>query len=108
MKREKRLTKRERKALEPVRPVPERTEAPAAPAEGEPQSATQGQPHIHCVACGRHLDPQDFQRPAKATVLKCQHQATFAACVRCVEKARVMLDDHDRSGQPVQPAKPWH
>ena len=92
MKREKRLTKRERKANDPRR---------AAQAQAEPQ-------HIHCVACGRHVDPAEFSPPVGAKVLKCQHGSAFAACVECEDKATALLATHDRTGQPVQAAAAWH
>ena len=78
------------------------TRGATAPAKrAEPQ-------HIHCVACGRHLDPAFFNAPAKATVVRCAHGSTFAACNECATKAQLMLDEHDRSGQPVKPAAAWH
>ncbi len=43
------LTKREKKALGPPRPAQ--------------QSAPAGGGHIHCIACGKHLDPNDFEGP---------------------------------------------
>ena len=90
MKREKRLTKRERKAKDPRRP-----------ASKEPQ-------HIHCVACGRHIDVEEFSPPIAAKMLRCQHGSTFAACVECEDKAVALLAAHDRTGQPVQAASAWH
>jgi hypothetical protein len=63
MKREKRLTKRERKALDPTH-------------RAGPHAKTQ---HIHCVACGRHLDPSEFDAtPATATTITCEHGSRFA------------------------------
>jgi hypothetical protein len=91
MKREKRLTKRERKALAPQRaPVPQNAK------------------HIHCVACGKHLDPADFTAPATATLLLCQHRSQFASCLECVEISKRLLAEHDRNGTPVQSAAAWH
>jgi hypothetical protein len=91
MKREKRLTKRERKALAPSRA--------AAPQNAE---------HIHCVACGKHLDPADFEPPATATLLRCQHRSQFASCVGCAAASKHLLAEHDRTGTPVQAAGAWH
>jgi hypothetical protein len=91
MKREKQLTKRERKALAPKRPA-------AAPSGS----------HIHCVACGKHLDPAEFQAPATAMMLECQHKSRFSSCVECVDLSRRLLADHDRTGKPVQVASAWH
>lgn len=88
MKREKTLTKKERKALKPQ---------PAAPA---------GQ-HIHCIACGRHLDPAEF-RSGAATWLVCQHRSRFASCRECVAQSTELLAEHDRSGRPVATANAWH
>ena len=50
MKREKMLTKRERKA------------AKGAGLTGQTKEAA----HIHCITCGRHLDPAEFHAPATA------------------------------------------
>jgi hypothetical protein len=91
MKREKRLTKRERKALAP-----------------KPPQAAQDGKHIHCVACGKHLDPSEFDAPATAMRIQCQHRSTFATCVACADLSRRLLAEHDRTGQPVQFAAAWH
>ena len=91
MKREKRLTKRERKALAPQR-VP----------------AQQNGEHIHCIACGKHLEQADFAAPATAKLLQCQHRSEFPSCVACVETSRRLLAEHDRTGTPVQSAAAWH
>lgn len=92
MKRIKRLTKRERKALEPQRP---------AAHAGHEQ-------HIHCIACGRHLDVAEFDEPATAKVIECQHRSVFPSCVSCEGQSRLLLEAHDRSGQPVKTAAAWH
>ncbi|WP_437526637.1 hypothetical protein WME79_41345 [Sorangium sp. So ce726] len=91
MKREKRLTKRERKALAPARP--------AQPHEHK---------HIHCVACGKHLDPEAFLAQGSATWIQCLHKSRFATCIECVEISKRLLAEHDRTGQPVQSAQAWH
>jgi hypothetical protein len=94
VKREKRLTKREQKALKAPRPD--------AAAQHEEE-------HIHCVACGRHLAPAEFSGAAPtATRLRCQHGGTFASCVACTRRARELLATHDRTGQPVMMAEAWH
>ena len=86
----KRLTKRERKELY---------------GKG-PSGASQ---HIHCVACGAHLDPHQFKGPpATARWLRCDHGSTFASCEDCVPEAQRRLAEHDRSGRPVQTAPAWH
>ncbi len=92
MKREKTLTKRERKAL---------TGSGPAGKTREPQ-------HIHCVACGRHLDPAEFNEPSTATRVTCEHKSQFASCNGCVAKTRELLAEHDRTGQPVKTANAWH
>jgi hypothetical protein len=91
MKREKRLTKRERKAADP---------RPAAQA---------GPRHIHCIACGRHLEPSEFSlAPATATMITCQHGSQFPSCVGCSVQSEMLVATHDRSGQPVKSAAAWH
>jgi len=91
VKREKQLTKRERKALKAPRP-------------NQPQ-----QQHIHCIACGRHLDEAEFTAsPASATMMRCRHGSTFPSCVACRATSQGLLDTHDRTGQGVQTAAAWH
>ncbi len=96
MKREKRLTKRERKALAPNRP--------AAAGQAHPHHHQ----HIHCVACGRHLDISQFDAPETATFVRCEHLSEFASCVACVPKTKELLAEHDRTGQPVKTVSAWH
>lgn len=98
MKREKTLTKKERKAL-----------------QGKGPSGARGagggqQQHIHCVACGRHIEPTELTGAADATavVVTCQHGSQFAACLGCQVPAQKILDEHDRTGQPVKAAAAWH
>ena len=97
MKREKRLTKREQKALRGPRPGAE---------------AHNHEEHIHCVACGRHLDVAEFEGtlvgPPTATRLQCRHGGHFPSCVACSARTRELLETHDRTGQPVQQAAAWH
>ena len=91
MKKAKRLTKRERKALAPKA-------APSANA-----------PHIHCVACGRHIDPEEFTKtPIRANWLRCAHGTKYASCSGCVSQSMQRLSDHDRTGKAVQIATAWH
>jgi hypothetical protein len=90
----KRLTKRQRQELVGKGP------------SGAPKGDSQ---HIHCIACGRHLDPTEFTaRPASASRLTCKHGSRFAACTGCVAEAQFRLDEHDRSGQPPRIANVWH
>lgn len=92
MKRKPKLTKRERKALAPARP----------------QAAGGGHAHIHCIACGRHLDDADFEAPATATTITCDHGSTFPTCVKCMPQSKVLVAEHDRTGQAVRSANAWH
>jgi hypothetical protein len=92
MKREKRLTKRERKALAPARP------AAAAPAHNH---------HIHCISCGRHLEPEEMQT-GQAVMLRCLHGSTFPSCSGCRARSTELLAEHDRTGQSVRTASAWH
>ena len=94
MKREKRLTKREVKALKGPKPG---------------AAGHQHNEHIHCIACGRHLDPAEFDAPANtAKLLRCQHGTQFPTCVECAERSRQLLVTHDRTNQPVAQASAWH
>jgi hypothetical protein len=95
MKREKRITKRERKANDPHH-------RPGAQAAARHE-------HIHCVACGRHIDAGEFdERPPSATWIRCDHGSTFPACIGCMNDAQARVDEHDRTGQPVKTANAWH
>jgi len=87
MKREKRLTKRERKALNP-RPA---------------QAHTHQHEHIHCISCGRHLNAEEFDS-GLAKIVTCQHGSHFPACAECESRAVELLAEHDRTGQPVRTA----
>jgi hypothetical protein len=91
MQRKARLTKRERK-----------DQSPNAGAGNQ-------QAHIHCIACGRHLDPQEFTAaPPTAKYLICEHQSRFPACADCDLVARGLIADHDRTGKPIAQAAAWH
>jgi hypothetical protein len=88
MKREKRLTKKERKE-----------HAGAPPHHG----------HIHCVACGRHIDPPEFEaKPATAMIITCAHGSQFPSCTGCEVTSRYLVDEHDRTGKPVNHAPAYH
>lgn len=90
----KRLTKRQRQEMFGKGP------------SGTPKNANT---HIHCIACGRHIEPGEFSaRPASATRLTCQHGSQFTACVGCIPEAQSRIDEHDRTGQPPRIAEAWH
>ena len=94
MKRQKRLTKKERKAIAP---------GPKPPEGGHHHR------HIHCTACGKHLDDEMFEGTSPEAVwLRCDHKSEFASCAACADKTRELLVEHDRTGQPVQHAAAWH
>lgn len=99
MKREKRVTKKERKALDRAAGnVPAR----AASAQGHDHT------HIHCVACGKHLDPGSFGEAGGPEFYRCQHGSDFAHCAEHASQAKALVDEHDRTGKPVQQAAAWH
>ena len=90
MQRKKRLTKRERKDL-------------------TPGASAQHAAHIHCIACGRHLDADEFvSTPPSAKYLICDHQSRFPACTACDLVARSLIAEHDRTGKPIAQAQAWH
>ena len=95
MKRKPQLTKREKKAMSGG-PKP----------AGQPKQHSHG--HIHCIACGRHLDPAEFESPATATTITCDHGSTFPTCVKCMSKSMALVQEHDKTGQPVKSAGAWH
>ena len=93
MKREKRLTKRERNATDPT----------------HGQRKQQGTAHIHCIACGRHIDPGEFtSMPPKSVYLVCEHDSRFPSCADCQVTARYLIAEHDRTGKAVQSVSAWH
>jgi len=94
MKRQKRITRRERKALSGA---------------AQPQATSSAPRHIHCIACGRHIEPAEFTTPPlSATWITCQHGSTFPSCVTCSVQSQTLVDAHDRTGQPVRTANAWH
>ncbi len=66
--------------------------------------------HIHCIACGRHIDPEELTSiiTMSAAVLTCQHGSQFAACAEHTKEAQALLDEHDRTGTGVRAAPAWH
>lgn len=102
MKREKRSTKKERKAARVTSPAVSEHPARAGGQEHEPHA------HIHCIACGKHLDPSEFGEPDGAAFYRCQHGGDFPHCVACSALAKQMVDEHDLTGRPVRKAAMWH
>jgi hypothetical protein len=115
--REKRLTRKERQALHGVGPQPP-NRATSFGAQGiELEPGLNDQSHVHCVACGRHLDTVGELRARNGamkpggtpwTTVRCAHGSAFQACEGCVTQARVLLADHDRNGSDVRAAAAWH
>jgi hypothetical protein len=54
------------------------------------------------------LDEHEFEpvdgAPATAAFIKCKHGSDFPSCVACTEKTKVLLEEHDRTNQPVRSA----
>lgn len=100
MKREKRTTKKERKAALAA----ERTSTGAAAARPHEHKHQ----HIHCIACGKHLDPEMFGEPDGAAFYRCQHGGDFPHCMACAARAKELVDEHDRTGNRVEVAPAWH
>ena len=91
VQRQKRLTKREKKATSPER------------------AHSHEHRHIHCIACGKHLDPEAFEAsPPGALYLNCQHGSAFPSCASCEVESKFRLAEHDRTGQAVKMAQAWH
>jgi hypothetical protein len=92
MKREKRLTKKERK---------------------EQTGGGGGHHHdhgnIHCIACGRHLDPKELSAvPPTALIITCQHGSQFPSCTNCEMTSRYLVAEHDKNNKPVNAAPAYH
>ena len=102
MKRTKKLTKKERKALNAA------TNPRAAAAPSRPHQHEHEHQHIHCIVCGKHLDPDAFGEAGGPEFYRCQHGSDFAHCAEHAARAKVIVDEHDRTGQPVQIASAWH
>ena len=100
MKREKRLTKKERKAEK----GPQAGGAVARPAAQGAHQHT----HIHCIACGKHLEPSSFGEPGGPSFYRCQHGSDFAHCAEHADQAKALVDEHDRTGKAVKTAQAWH
>ncbi len=92
MNRQPRLTKKERKALAPARPAQQHQHA-----------------HLHCVACGVHLELEQLDGPVpSAQILTCDHGGQYLACTPCVAEAQALIDEHERTGEPVRVKAAWH
>ena len=112
MKRKPKLTKKERKAADPGHA------ARAAAAQSTPRMHGQDpsshhdhghqHQHIHCISCGKHLDASEFEAPATATTITCDHGSTFPTCVKCMSKSMPLVQEHDRTNQPVKVTAAWH
>lgn len=120
MKRSPRLTRREQRAINgPVRNLGAERAALLRSAQSLPGGpAPQGNPgdHLHCVACGKHLDTLGEARARAAAndlsklwaTLQCEHGSTFYACIACIPKAKEILAEHDRNNSNVRAAPAWH
>jgi len=104
MKREKRITKREAKALNRGPSGTPKASAKAATTSARHDHAK----HIHCISCGKHLDPSTFGEPDGASFTRCDHGTDFPHCNACADKAKALIVEHDSSGKPVQTAAAWH
>src|SRR4051812_35543599 len=100
MKRKPKLTKREKQAAAGG-PRP-------SGGSGAGRVHDHGHQHIHCIACGKHLDPEEFEAPATATTITCDHGSTFPTCTKHMSESKALLEEHDRTGQPVKSASAWH
>jgi len=113
-----RLTRKEKQALHGAGPQPPTSRALSFAAQGiELEPGLNDQSHIHCIACGRHLDTVGELRARRGdlrpggtpwTTVRCAHGSAFQACAACVPQARVLLADHDRTGSDVRAAAAWH
>src|ERR1700712_3438735 len=100
MKREKRTTKKERKAAQAV-----------ISTSGASRAAKPGahdHKHIHCIACGKHLDPSSFGEAGGPSFYRCPHGSDFRHCAEHEVVAKQLVDEHDRTGKPVQSVSAWH
>ena len=54
------------------------------------------------------LDPNEFEAPATATVLTCDHGSNFPSCVKCTIQSQALIAEHDRTNTPVKTAPAFH
>lgn len=117
-KREKRLTRKERQETSGKGPsgTPSRQAGTVGASDGFSDPRLPDGAHIHCVACGKHLETVGEARARKATGfgstlwinVRCAHGSAFQACMGCVDTARELLAEHDRTGEAVRAAEAWH
>ena len=88
MKRTRKLTKRERQAVERGAVPPE------------------DQSVVTCVVCDRPMGEKDFADETRGVVISCGHGSKYAACAGCDVEARHMVHRHDRTGRPVRSFRP--
>jgi hypothetical protein len=109
------LTRKERQATFGKGPSGAPREASSeAPSTRDVLATMKDGDHLHCIACGKHLDTVGEARARKGgfdalwATVRCAHGSPFFACLGCVPAARKRLDAHDRSGNAVKVAPPWH
>lgn len=112
MQRAKRLTRKERQALYGKGPSGEPRRDEANPDVDGLAGLSPGQ-HLHCLACGKHLDTVGEARARGRAnpmwvAVRCGHGSVFHACLTCVGEVRARLDEHDRTGNAPRAAEPWH
>lgn len=115
--RTKRLTRKEKQAVNGAGPRPP-VRASSFPSRGiELEPGLSDEAHIHCIACGRHLDTagelrarNGAARPGETpwTTVRCAHGSAFQSCTACIGVAQTLLIEHDRSGNAVKTAAAWH
>lgn len=83
---------------------------PPQKAAAKPAARNHHAEHIHCIACGRHIEPSELSSvvAVTATILTCDHGSRFAACAEHAGAALELLAEHDRTGRPVRAAPAWH
>ncbi len=63
--------------------------------------------HLETVGEAQARAAQGLGAPMWAEV-RCAHGSLFHACLGCVPQARILLDEHDRTGNAVRAASAWH
>jgi hypothetical protein len=55
------------------------------------------------------MEPGEFSAsPPSAKSIACEHGSMFPCCTTCVAAGQRLLEEHDRTGKPVQTAGAWH